>query len=277
MAYRKFVPEIWSEQYNRELEKALVFAEDCNRQYEGEVKQAGDTVRILGVGKPTITTTTTATDITLANAENVTDTSISMKIDQVAYYNFKVGDIDKAQAVANGPMDALMSESAYGVADEMDKYIAKLASDTRADKLDTASTQVTKANILGYVDRGLKKLYEQNVSNNSKITLTVPPWFYMLMKQAYVDLDQNNSTMIENGKVGRYGNVIVKMSNNVYKTGTDSLIMLRTDKAIAFANPLTHVEPYRPDNSFSDAVKGFVLYGGTIARPKEMVVLNCKE
>ena len=67
------------------------------------------------------------------------------------------------------------------------------------------------------------------------------------------------------------------MSNNVYKTGTDSLIMLRTDKAIAFANPLTHVEPYRPDNSFSDAVKGFVLYGGTIARPKEMVVLNCKE
>ena len=196
MAYRKFVPEIWSEQYNRELEKALVFAEDCNRQYEGEVKQAGDTVRILGVGKPTITTTTTATDITLANAENVADTSISMKIDQVAYYNFKVGDIDKAQAVANGPMDALMAESAYGVADEMDKYIAKLASDTRADKLDTTSTQITKANILGYVDRGLKKLYEQNVSNNSKITLTVPPWFYMLMKQAYVDLDQNNSTMI---------------------------------------------------------------------------------
>lgn len=277
MAYRNFVPTIWSEQYNRELEKALVFAEDCNRQYEGEVKQAGDTVRILGVGKPTISTATTATDITLLDAENVTDTSIAMKIDQVAHYNFKVGDIDKAQAVANGPMDALMSESAYGVADEMDKYIAKFAADAKAEKLDTASQQITKANILNYVDKGLKKLYENNVSHNSKITLTVPPWFYMLMKQAYVDLDKNNSTMIENGKVGRYGNVIVKMSNNVHKTGTDSLIMLRTDKAIAFANPLTHVEPYRPEKSFADAVKGFVLYGGIIARPKEMVVLNCKE
>lgn len=277
MAYRNFVPTIWSEQYNRELEKALVFAEDCNRQYEGDVKQAGDTVRILGVGKPTITTTTTATDITLANAENVADTSIPMKIDQVAYYNFKVGDIDKAQSVANGPMDALMSESAYGVADEMDKYIAKLAADTTAVKIDTTATQVTKANILNYVDKGLKKLYENNVAHNSKITLTVSPWFYMLMKQAYVDLDKNNSTMIENGKVGRYGNVVVKMSNNVHKTATESLIMLRTDKAIAFANPLTHVEPYRPDNSFSDAVKGFVLYGGVLARPKEMVVLNCKE
>lgn len=277
MAYRNFVPTIWSEQYNRELEKALVFAEDCNRQYEGEVKQAGDTVRILGVGKPTITDTTTATDIALTGAENVADTSIPMKIDKIAYYNFKVGDIDKAQSVANGPMDALMSESAYGVADKMDQYIAKLAGSSDATKLDTASQQVTKANILEYVDRGLKKLYEQNVSPNSKITLTVPPWFYMLMKQAYVDLDKSNSTMIENGKVGRYGNVIVKMSNNVHAVGADSFIMLRTDKAIAFANPLTHVEPYRPDNSFADAVKGFVLYGGIIARPKELIVLNCKQ
>lgn len=277
MAYKKFVPEIWSEQYNRELEKALVFAEDCNRQYEGDVKQAGDTVRILGVGKPTITTADTSTDITLTNAENVADTSISMKIDQVAYYNFKVGDIDKAQSVANGPMDALMSESAYGVADEMDKYIAKFAADTKAEKLNTAATQITKANILNYVDDGLQKLYENNVSHNSKITMTVSPWFYKLLKQAYVDLDKNNSTMIENGKVGRYGNVIVKMSNNVHTVGADSLIMLRTDKAVAFANPLTHVEPYRPDNSFADAVKGFVLYGAILARPKEMVVLNCKK
>ena len=277
MAYKKFIPEIWSEQYNRELEKALVFAEDCNRQYEGEVKQAGDTVRILGVGRPTISTTTTATDLILPDAENVADTSISMKIDQVAYYNFKVGDIDKAQSVANGPMDALMAESAYGVADKMDQYIAKLAADTRADKLDATSTQITKANILNYVDKGLKKLYENNVSRNSKITMTVSPWFYTLMKQAYVDLDKNNSNMIENGKVGRYGNVIVKMSNNVHTVGADSLIMLRTDKAIAFANPLTHVEAYRPGKAFADAVKGFVLYGGTIARPKEMVVLNCKE
>lgn len=277
MAYKKFIPEIWSEKYNRELEKALVFAEDCNRQYEGEVKQAGDTVRILGVGKPTITTTTTATDIILPDAESVADTSISMKIDQVAYYNFKVGDIDKAQSVANGPMDALVAESAYGVADKMDQYIAKFAADTTATKMDSTSTQITKANILNYVDKGLKKLYENNVSRNSKITMTVSPWFYTLMKQAYVDLDKNNSAMIENGKVGRYGNVIVKMSNNVHTVGADSLIMLRTDNAIAFANPLTHVEAYRPSKLFADAVKGFVLYGGTIARPKEMVVLNCKE
>lgn len=58
MAYENFIPTVWAEAINRELEKALVYAEGCNRQYDGEVKAMGDTVRILGVGRPTITTTT---------------------------------------------------------------------------------------------------------------------------------------------------------------------------------------------------------------------------
>ena len=101
----------------------------------------------------------------------------------------------------------------------------------------------------------------------------------MILKQRYVDLDTDNSDMLKNGKVGRYGNVIVKMSNNVSsvtQSGHDvALIQLKTDRAIAFANPMTHVEPYRPEKSFSDAVKGFVLFDGKIVRPKEMIVLNC--
>ena len=82
--------------------------------------------------------------------------------------------------------------------------------------------------------------------------------------------------MLENGKVGRYGNVIVRMSNNVAKDGSgNSLIQLKTKKAIAFAQPMTHTEPYRPEQRFSDAVKGFILYGAKIVRPKEMIILNC--
>ena len=53
-----------------------------------------------------------------------------------------------------------------------------------------------------------------------------------------------------------------------------NLIQIKTDKAIAFVNPMTHTEAYRPESSFSDAVKGFVLYGGKIVRPKEMINLN---
>ena len=47
-------------------------------------------------------------------------------------------------------------------------------------------------------------------------------------------------------------------------------IMVRTQRAIAYACPKIHVEPYRPEKDFKDAVKGFALYGAKIVRPKEM-------
>ena len=275
MAYQNFIPTIWSEAINRELEKALVFAEGCNRQYEGDVKKMGDTVRILGVGKPTITTTSNK-EITLADPENVDDMSVTMAIKQVSYFNYKVDDIDKRQAVG-GVMEALNAEATYGLADEMDKHIASMAASREAVKYASSATAITKDNVLDEIDKALEKLYANNVKPNGKIMMEVPPWFYMRLKQAYTALDTDNSKMLENGRVGRYGNIIVKMSNNVaVDSSANSLIMIHTDKAIAFVNPMTHTEAYRPEKLFSDAVKGFVLYQAKIVRPKELIVLNCK-
>lgn len=274
MAYQNFIPTVWSEAINRELERDLVFAEDCNRQYEGEVKKMGDTVRILGVGKPTITTTVDK-EIKLTGAENVEDTSVTMPIRHVSYYNFKVDDIDRRQA-EGGVMDALTAESAHGVANEMDKLIGSMALDPLAKLHAASAVSLTKENILGEVDKALEILYSNDVKANSDMVMTVPPWFYILLRQAYTDLDTNNSAMIKNGLVGKYGNLRVKMSNNCAVKSSDSRILVRTKQAIAFANPMTHVEPYRPEDGFSDAVKGFVLYDAKIVRPKELVVLNVK-
>ena len=125
MSYQNFIPTVWSEAINRALERALVFAEDCNRQYEGDVKKMGDTVRILGVGKPTITETVDK-EITLDDPENVEDTSVTMALRQVAYFNYKVDDIDERQAVG-GVMEALQAEASQGVAGKMDAMIANQA------------------------------------------------------------------------------------------------------------------------------------------------------
>ena len=249
MAYENFIPTVWAEAINRELEKALVYAEGCNRQYDGEVKAMGDTVRILGVGRPTITTTTDKA-ITLSAPESVEDSSVTLAVRQISYFNYKVDDIDKRQAVG-GVIEAV-------------KYAA-------------SATAITKDNVLGEIDKALEKLYGNNVRPNGKIMMEVPPWFYMRLKQAYTALDTDNSKMLENGRVGKYGNVILKMSNNVaVDSSANSLITVHTDKAVAFVNPMTHVEAYRPEKGFSDAVKGFVLYQAKIVRPKELVVLNCK-
>lgn len=276
MSYRNFSPKIWAKQINRELERAMVFAEDCNRQYEGDVKQMGDTVKVLGVGKPTITKQVGGS-IVLQDPEAVEDTSVDMVINRVAYFNYLVDDIDRRQAVG-GLMDALSAESSEGTANAMDEDIAALAGTADAPKLFKSTTAITVDNILKQIDLGVQKLMENDVKQETKIVITVPPWFKTILRQAYVQLDTNNSAMLKNGRVGQYDNVIVKMSNNCNRNSDNGHnIMLRTQRAVAFANPLTHVEPYRPEKRFADAVKGFVLYGTKIVRPKEMIVLNVKE
>ena len=116
MSYKNFIPTVWNEAINHELERAHVFVADTNRQYEGDVSKAGDTVRILGIGKPTITTTTTKEgSITLNSPEVVEDSSTSLLIDHVSYFNYMVDDIDKRQAVG-GIMDALSKETSEALA-----------------------------------------------------------------------------------------------------------------------------------------------------------------
>lgn len=284
MSYQNFIPTVWNEQIDRELERLCVFAEDCNRKYEGKVKDKGESVKILGVGKPTIRSIAKADrNNDIEAAETIEDTSIIMVIDQIRYFNYKVGDIDKAQAVG-GVMDALQEETSEGLANEVDTYIANLAKDKQAVKLyPTAKTVVVsktessgERNVLRVLDDAAKVLYKNNVKTSTPIIATVDVDFYMAFREAYGDKDTDNSKILKNGKVAMYGNITIKMSNNVAKDGNTSLIQVKTKRAIAYAKPLTHTEPYRPENGFADAVKGFILFGAKIVRPKEMVVANVK-
>ena len=103
----------------------------------------------------------------------------------------------------------------------------------------------------------------------------------MLYKQA-MGIGRQTSyadDLLKKGIIDVFDGMEIKESNNVaHKTvsSNDVLgIQVKTDRAIAFASPMIHTEPYRPEKQFSDAIKGFVLYGTKIVRPKEMVIMNC--
>ena len=286
MAYENFIPTVWNEAIQRELEGNYVFVEDCNRQYEGDVKKRGDSVRILGVGKPEIKTLERKNASgNIQDPEELEDESVTMYINQINYFNYMVGDIDKAQAVG-GLMDALSKETSEALADKVDAYVANMAVADNVAKLyaDAAKKVVSgtpaagEANVLEVLDEAIQKLYENNVRNSTEVIVTVSPRFYTLFKRAYIGKDTSNSEMLKNGRVGTYGNVTVKMSNNVCRTdsGATDNIMIRTKRAIAFAQPLTTIEPYRPEKRFADAVKGFILYDAKVVRPKEIINVNVK-
>ena len=287
MAYQNFIPTVWNEGIERELERLCVFAEDCNRKYEGAVKNKGESVTILGVGKPTIKSIAKAERSNdIDGPEEIEDTSVIMYINQVRYFNYMIGDIDKAQAVG-GVMDALEAETSEALADEIDKYIAGMAVDPSVKALygtapikaiSGTASDTTEKNVLHILDEAIQALYENDVKGSTEIVVTVSPRFFTRFKQAYITKDTDNSEMMKNGKGTKYGNVTVKMSNNVHKTSNDAVdnIMIRTKRAIAFAKPLTHTEPYRPEKKFADAVKGFILFDAKVVRPKEVININVK-
>lgn len=285
MAYQNFIPTVWNEGIERELERLCVFAEDCNRKYEGDVKKKGESVTILGVGKPTIKSIAKADrNNDIDGPEEIEDTSVIMYIEQIRYFNYMVGDIDKAQSVG-GVMDALNQETSEALANEIDRYIAGKAVDSSVPKLFENPVKVVdgvaaagEMNVLHILDEAIQKLYENDVNDSTEIVVTISPRFFTLFKRAYVTKDTDNSEMLKNGKVAKYGNVTVKRSNNVKKSddGTTDYIMIRTKRAIAYAKPLTHTEPYRPEKKFADAVKGFILFDAKVVRPKEVITINVK-
>ena len=55
---------------------------------------------------------------------------------------------------------------------------------------------------------------------------------------------------------------------------TEVYNILRTTKAIAFAEQIDKVEAYRPQDAFEDALKGLYVFGAKVVRPKEIVVIK---
>ena len=277
MAYEKFKANVFAAQIEKELEESLVFVKDCNREYEGVVKKLGDSVTIKGAGKVTMHTGADGKSPVFAAPEDVESTNSIMTIKHHTSFNFKVDDIDAAQG-ANGAVSIYTSQASHNIANEQDKLVASLAGDVLAVKDNASAVKIDADNVLTTIDNALKALWENNVKPNDYVSLTVSPRFYMILKQKYMALDTNNSEMLKRGAVAMYGNIDIKLSNNVLtaNNGAEDLIMLRTKKAIAFANPLTKIEPYRPDAYMSDAVRGISLYDAKIIRPKELIVLNCK-
>ena len=274
MSFKNLMPIALAEKINTELDKDLVFAENCNREYEGKAREIGDTVKILNAGKPTIETFADGKLHALNDPEELQGSSILMPLLHVAQINFGVDDLDKAQAAGN-LYSTYMAEAKEGIADEMDAFIASLAGHKTAVK-ETVSTNISKDTILDVLDSSLVKLLENNVKRNQEISVTGSPKFVNILRQAYRELDTNNHDLMKNGRVGRYNTMTIKESNNVYKDSTYEYIQIKTNRAIAFVKPYIHLEPYRVEKHFKDAVKGYALYDGTIVRPKEMIVLKVK-
>src|SRR6188472_3859668 len=97
MAISDFIPEVWSARLQRHLDRTLIYAQPsvCNRNWEGEISEAGDTVHIQKVGDPEIKDYEPGKN--MASAEEPTGTTLTLVVDAFKYFNVSIDDVNKAQ------------------------------------------------------------------------------------------------------------------------------------------------------------------------------------
>lgn len=270
MAINNFIPTVWSNRLLARLFASHVFGQAgvINRDYEGEIANAGDTVKITSLGAVTIGDYTKNTNI--GDPETLTDATRSLLIDQAKYFNFQVDDIDKAQQTPK-VMDGAMAEAADGLSSVADDFLAAKYVDVDAGNIVTGTTPTADTAYEKLVDMGVV-LDESNVPNSGRWAI-VPPWFHgLLLKDDRFVAAGTPATdaVIRNGLIGEAAGFSILKSNAVVRTGSsDEIYHLLAGHAMAwsFAEQINAVEAYRPQQRFADAVKGLHLYGAKVVRP----------
>lgn len=273
MAITSFIPTVWSETLAKSLEKQYVGIANCSREFEGDIKEMGSKVKICSLSPVRIGTYTKNSNINAP--EELDGVTTELTIDRAKYFNFQIDDVDRAQAVPK-VMEEAMRAAAAALANEADKYVYQLQMDASHT---IRSLRGTPENILDLIISARTKLYENGVTPGEEVVLEVSPQIAELIFKAKLALSTDNGETLETGCIGSIAGFKVFVSNNIVTlndaaNNTAHECFARTKRAIAFAEQISEVEAYRPENRFADAVKGLHLYGAKIVYPNELVKLE---
>lgn len=281
MSVDTFKPEVWSASLLMALRKALVYGRLVNHDYEGEIAEVGDTVTINSVSRPTISTY--RPNETEIRPEKLTTAQRKLIVDQAKYFAFEVDDVD-ARQVRGNLISAAMSESAYGLADVADQFVAGLYTGVQsANDLGTvAVVAATPQDAYDDVLVPLKVVLDDARVPTEDRWVVIPPWMHgrLLRDDRFIRADATGHSegAVLRGNVGQAAGFSVNLSPNTPNpTGDDNVVMAGYRGAISMAGQINKVEAYRPQDSFSDAVKGLHLYGGKLVRPDGIAVATASQ
>lgn len=275
----EFIPTIWSARLLAALNNALIYSQAgvVNKDYEGEIKAAGNTVKIASIGEVNVGNYTRNEDI--GDPQTLSDSDQTLLIDQAKFFNFQVDDVDKAQQNVN-MMESAMRQAAFALRDRQDTYVAGLMAGgaTAENVIGSVGTPVlpTKANAYEYlVDLGVR-LDESNTPTEGRYVV-VPPFYHGLLQKDDRFVKSGTAagdSVLRNGSIGQAAGFTVYQSNKVPNTaGSAYRIIAGHPLATTVAEQIVSIETYRMEKRFANAVKGLHVYGGRVIRPNCLAVL----
>lgn len=271
MAVTSFIPKLWSARLLAHLDKAHVVANLVNRDYEGEIKAYGDTVKINQVGAITVNDYS-KTDI--EDPQELTTSEKTLVINKQKYFNFQIDDVDAAQ-VRTSLMDEAMQRAAYALADETEKILLT-EMDTEATSKLTPTKTLDKTNIYEELIKVKVKLDEKNVPTIGRF-LIIPPDVHGLLLAGDLIVGTGGAmaeSITKNGFVGTILGFDVYLSNNMGSLTNGTGAIAGVKMACTFAEQIVQTEAYRMEKRFADAVKGLNVFGCKVIYPDALVCLK---
>ena len=288
--------DVWIAQSLAALRSKIVFGAPgiTNRDYEGEIRKQGDTVRVVGMVDPTIFEVTPNADI--PEPETLTDTEDQMVIDQNYGFNYQVDDLDKLQVVGGGNiMLKSAANAARKLAVKADESIAakmvaevepthKIGTTNAPIKIDApqpgtalAADAVYAYNVL--VRLGIK-LDKADVPEENR-WVVIPSFFRgaLGLDPRFTSLAPDGSSTLRNGFVGNAAGFRVHTTNALPSLGSSKYqIVAGSPIATSYAEQLANVKFYEPERRIgAQAAKGHHVYGHKTFVPEALAVATVQD
>jgi hypothetical protein len=283
-----FIPEIWSGKLIEKFYSSTVLAAISNTDYEGEIKNQGDRVRIRT--KPTITIRDYRADgaLTLERPEG---NDLELYIGNGKYFNTILDDVMDIQSDLNAlsiwsddasqqlkiqiDTDVLggilggMNATNRGVAAGAITGSINLGATTTPLATVARSPGVGEVEILDVILRLAQALDERNIPEEGRWVI-LPVWAVSMLKfsdlrQAYLTGDQTSP--MRNGRIGMIDRFTV-YSSNLLPSGVagglaagEFVLYSGHSHGLTFASQINKVETLRSESTFGTILRGLQVYG----------------
>lgn len=277
MAVDGFRPEFWSSAILEALRNSLVYANLCNRDYEGEIQNAGDTVHVTTIGE---VSTRAYVEHTSISWDQASDTQADLVIDQFRYFAYKVDDIEKKQSLPF--LDALGESAGYGLRDNADAVVSAAmytAVNGTTNDIGDVTVDVSDNNAYGAVLVAMRtKLNRANVPTEGRWCVVSPEFYAALLQDnRFVDASASGSTeALRAGFVGRAAGFDIFESNQTPDpTANRYAIISGHAMASSYAEQILETEAIRLQDYFADGLRGLHVFGTKVFKPEALAMATC--
>lgn len=270
-----FVPELWSTKIIQKIDQTNVMLSMTNRDYEGEIRNAGDTVQVRTYGDVTMGSYARGQAITY---NDLAPTKETLTIDETKFFAFTVDDLDKVQndiVAMNGYAD----RARVSVNNVIESKLLRHYADAHASNLVTnggSAITISASNAYtSIVDAGVK-LDSLSVPQENRWVVVTPVYKGFLLKDTtyFIRATDLGDTIITTGGnrpanatpgfIGRVAGFDAYLSPQIVTDATGRYCMFGQGMPICYASQINSMEAIRRPDTFGTTVRGLVMHGSKV-------------